>query len=115
NFTYYASPYYDLNSIEVEPGDTTGDRPYHLLTTLTRDTTTGNITTRNLQWHEASNNSDPSRYVETISYAASGGRFPNTITNAKNQNESRGYDDRTGQLTSRQGVDNVATSWQYDG
>lgn len=114
DFTY-DSTYYDLATIVIEPEDNTTDQAYKLTTALTRDATTGNVTKRNLQWRDPSNGTNASRDVEVTSYADSAGRYPTTLTNAKSQNESRRYDDRTGALSLRTGVDNVTTTWQYDG
>jgi YD repeat-containing protein len=73
----------------------------------------GVTTTKTLNWHDPQANAAKSRIVETLLYDAKH-RYPETVKNAKNQQEERTYDEATGNLLTLKGPNLLTTEWAYD-
>lgn len=108
----------ELRTETVEPSGSTDLR---LVTTPTRDPTTGVVTSKSVGWTEtaagggwAEDGTARTRTVETLTFDPRW-RFPTTVRNALNQSETRVYDQRTGSVISLTGPNNITTTWQYDG
>jgi RHS repeat-associated protein len=91
-----------------------GTQTLELRTQYTRDAVYGVVKTKTNYWHDPSTDTDSVLVVETLAYDTKY-RYPETVTNAKNQSETRSYDEATGNLKTLTGPNNLTTSWQYDG
>ncbi len=104
--------------VTIEPGGTADLR---LQTTNVRHPTIGVVTSQTVAWTETNTSTSGwtedgtarTRTVQSMTYD-SRFRYPATIRNALNHEETRQYDQRTGQLTLLRGPNLIDTTWQYD-
>lgn len=112
----------ELESEITEKDDTTGTM--RLTVTLGRDPVSGMPTSRQNAWTELSvspavtawteDGKAATRTVETLGYDTRW-RFATTLRNAKSHLATRAFDARTGKATSSIDVNQLTTSWQFDG
>jgi RHS repeat-associated protein len=93
----------------VEPNDTA----YRLETVYEVNPTYGVVTKKTLKWLDPQASAALSRDVETAIFDSKQ-RYPETVTNAKSQSETRSYDPATGQPLTLTGPNLLTTSWSYD-
>jgi len=85
-----------------------------IATIYTRDADTGVVTLRQQAYRDPQTGTDVLRDVETLIYDPRK-RYATTVTNAKQHNEVRAFDEATGNVLSLTGPNQLSTSWDYDG
>jgi RHS repeat-associated protein len=91
-----------------------GTQALELRTHYTRDGIYGVITKKTQYWYDPQAVASKQRDIETLVFDAKN-RYPETVTNAKSQSETRAYDEATGNIKSLTGPNSLTTTWTYDG
>jgi RHS repeat-associated protein len=99
-----------VTSETVEPNTTA----LKLETVYDVDASFGLVKKKTLKWYDPQSATTKTRDTETQVYDTKF-RYPETVTNAKNQSETRTYDPATGNLLTVKGPNLLTTSWAYDG